>query len=291
MRAPFFPFNRSWRLADAAQLATILEATACKAGNVHPGASFADMTYSDFLVTAATLQSALSQPIVERIGVGPLALQLVQAVRAAVGRNTNLGTILLLAPIVVAARQFEDHSSLNACQLKDRIGCVLASLSNLDSQLVYQAIREAQPGGLGTVAGHDVQSSAPNKLVDAMRLVADVDAVARQYCNGFADIFERLLPWLNEALSDSGEVFEAICILQLRWMAFQPDGLIVRKTGMEIATQAQQLALKCLTENGSLKPTDYQRLDEFLRADGHRRNPGTTADLIAATLFIRLITN
>lgn len=296
------PLDQRWSIAQAAGLATLLEASAPKLGNVHPAASFSDMHFGHFVTTAA-LQSESFSDVGESVGI--LVLRTVQATRLRVGRNTNLGTVLLLAPMAIAASRVAG-GKLDSGQLKQEVQAVLQSLSAEDSRLVYQAIREAAPGGLGQQADNDVgKVEAPESLVDAMRQVAQFDGVAGQYVNNFADIFDRLLPWLEEELQANESPLQAIVNLQVRCLSWQPDGLIVRKCGFDQAVKVQQLAaelwrayeteffdrttgeFKAGTESAWLDR--LAKFDGYLRADGNRRNPGTTADLIAATLFCRLI--
>ena len=178
--------------------------------------------------------------------------------------------------------------------LQQSILQVLQQLGPSDSQQIYLAIRHAAPGGLGKQAQADVADTAPADLVAAMAKVAHIDAVARQYTNGFADIFQRLVPWLQAELVQTAQTLEAVCRVQLRWLAYQPDGLIARKAGPEMAAQVQQRAAsikeECLANPAPLaQQPPMIEFDQFLRGDGHRRNPGTTADLIAAALLVQLL--
>ncbi|NOY29651.1 MAG: triphosphoribosyl-dephospho-CoA synthase, partial [Planctomycetes bacterium] len=135
-----------------ATLACIWEATAAKPGNVYRGADFDDTTYADFLTSAAIVGPILEQTIAE--GVGPTVLHAVQATRAAVATNTNLGMLLLLTPLSAVPPN---------TPLAEGIAGVLARLTDNDTRAVYEAIRVAQPGGLGAVKEADVQStSAPD---------------------------------------------------------------------------------------------------------------------------------
>lgn len=281
-----FPFNRTWVPSDAVQLACLLEASAPKAGNVHPAASFSDMHFGHFAASAIAIAGSFRHA--DTKSVGELILEATVATRTAVGRNTNLGTLLLFGPLATAA------SRDPAISLRQRVENVLSELSPADCRLVYEAICVANPGGMGSREQNDVSGLPPEDLIQAMAQVAEYDAVARQYTTGFADLFDRLLPWLEDELRKATSVLDAVCRLQLRWLAYEPDGLIVRKLGPVIAAEVQRLASLAQADvrahSGDLAQLDsYQQLDEFLRGDGHRRNPGTTADLIAATLLLRLL--
>ncbi|MDX1925278.1 MAG: triphosphoribosyl-dephospho-CoA synthase [Pirellulaceae bacterium] len=278
-----YPFDRRWSIPDAAQLACVLEATAPKVGNVHPGAAFADMRYADFLRSAAAIGPVFAK--YEELSVGELVLESVRATRASVGINTNLGTLLLFAPLAKAW-----SAQISLAGLHSATNDVLGGLTQKDSEAVYEAIRVAKPGGLGEADEHDVHADAPEDLVSAMRLAAATDAVAAQYANGFDCLFQRLVPWLDRALCRDQDVLTAAAYVQLQWLAEERDGLIHRKCGLQIASQVQSLARKVIeAEAADSQLAQTRELDDYLRADGHRRNPGTTADLIAATLFVKLL--
>ena len=278
-----YPFDRCWSVSAAAQLACVLEASAPKVGNVHPGAAFVDMHFGDFLESAVAIAPVFAQ--VAELSVGELVLESVRATCAKVGINTNLGTLLLFAPLAKASR-----IGMSLAHLHTATQDILNGLTHADSKAIYEAIRVAKPGGLGEAAQHDVRGVAPTDLIAAMRQAAATDAVARQYANGFADLFERLVRWFDAAIRSGHDVFAATCEVQIRWLAEEFDGLIVRKCGTTAATEVQSLA-RCITQ---VELPDQRRrllyeLDVFLRSEGHRRNPGTTADLIAAMLFVKLL--
>jgi triphosphoribosyl-dephospho-CoA synthase len=261
-------------------LAAIWEATARKAGNVHRFADFADVTYADFVASAAAAAPELGRA--EGRPLGETVLAAIRATRAVVRTNTNLGIVLLLAPLAKVPQ---------GAGLQVGARGVLAGSTVADAAGVYQAIRVANPGGLGTVKEQDVSAAPTLPLRDVMALAADRDLVARQYANGFADVFDLGVPALLDGLRRFGRVEPAIQHCQLVWLANHPDSLIVRKRGMELAAEASRRARRVL-ELGSVGTADgraaYVDFDGWLRADGHARNPGTTADLVTACLFVAL---
>jgi triphosphoribosyl-dephospho-CoA synthase len=266
----------------AATFACLYEATAAKPGNVHPGVCFEDLSYADFVASAVVIGPVFDRSL--ETGVGQTVLDAVRATRAAVGTNTNLGTLLLLAPLAaVPMRQ----------PLADGIGAVLAGLTADDTKHVYEAIRLSCPGGLGRAEQADVFSDpSPNlNLVEAMRLAAERDTVARQYTNNFSDVFEGIAVWIAEALARRLPLGEAIVWTHVRRLAACPDSLIGRKCGPQIAAEATRRAAAVLSSEKHGQSAFHKALNDFdswLRADGHRRNPGTTADLVAAGLFVLL---
>jgi triphosphoribosyl-dephospho-CoA synthase len=267
---------------QAATLACLWEASAAKAGNVHPGADFDDVTFHDFELSAVVIG-----PILERtpeVGVGQTVLDAVLATRERVGTNTNLGTLLLLAPLTAVP---------DGLPLRSGVKSVLAQLTFDDTRFVYLAIRASAAGGLGTAREADVFHEAPPNLhlVDAMRLATDVDLVARQYTNNFADVFSGTAEWIAEGLSRKWRLDVAIVHAHLRQIARHGDSLITRKCGQPASDEARDRAKWALAA-GLPGDDTYERalgqFDRWLREDGHRRNPGTSADLIAAGLFVLL---
>jgi triphosphoribosyl-dephospho-CoA synthase len=168
---------------------------------------------------------------------------------------------------------------------------VLKQLTPDDARDAYRAIRAANPGGLGRVASADVADAPPADLVAAMRLAAERDMVARQFAENFHHVLQVVVPWLTRALEAGLSLSDAIVQVHLELMAEFPDSLIARRRGLEAANRAAAMARAVLSA-GPPREDAYERgladLDFWLRADGHRRNPGTTADLVAAGLFVAL---
>jgi RimK family alpha-L-glutamate ligase len=265
--------------ADLRQ-AAIWEATARKAGNVHRFQDFRDVSYADFVLSAGAAAPELARSRERPLGQTILAA--IRATRAVVRTNTNLGIILLLAPLAKAAERTD---------LSAGVRDVLAHTTVEDAAQVYEAIRLALPGGLGKAKEQDVADAPTLPLRAVMALAADRDLVARQYANAFTDVFDLGVPGLLEGLRRFGRVEPAIQHCQLVWLARYPDSLLVRKRGLEIASEAS-LRAQAILEHGSMGTTEgraaYEDFDRWLRADGHARNPGTTADLVTACLYVAL---
>ncbi|MBW3539684.1 MAG: triphosphoribosyl-dephospho-CoA synthase [Planctomycetes bacterium] len=267
------------QLERAIRQACLMEATARKPGNVHPDASFHDLTYADFVASADAAAPILARS--RELGVGRAVLDAVSETRRRVASNTNLGIALLIAPLAAVDP---------ARPLAEGIRDVLNSLSRDDAAHVYAAIREARAGGLGRVAEHDISDAPSIDLLEAMRLAADRDAVAEQYATGFQLVLERA-SWLASRPGVADDWEPAIIELHLRLMAHRPDTLIARKCGTELAQESARRAAEVLKAGGPHTPAGrhlLEQFDQWLRADGNRRNPGTTADLVAACLFAAL---
>jgi triphosphoribosyl-dephospho-CoA synthase len=255
-----------------AQVACLMEATARKPGNVHRFADFEDASYLDFALSAQAIGPAMDEA--RNRGVGRSILAAVEATRRIVSTNTNLGMILLLAPLASAYEA--------GCDLEAAILRVLDGLTIEDARHAYRAIRLANPGGLGSADDQDVANEPTVTLLDAMRLAADRDLVARQYATGYADVFGLALPALRSALMMGRSLEEAIIHSYLMVLKQTPDTLILRKRGVELAEEVSRRASMALDSG------DFDSFDGFLRRDGHALNPGATADLMAAALFAAL---
>lgn len=262
-----------------AELACIWEATARKPGNVHRERDFADLKYVDLLASAAAIRpvmdGAIGRPIGETILLG------VRATRQVVSTNTNLGILLLLAPLAAAVPR-----------PREGIQAILNSLDLADAKAVFEAIRLAVPGGMGQVRDQDILLEPSEGLLEIMRLAQERDLIALQYVDGFREIFDEGVPALEQGLDRFRELETAIIACHLHLMARHPDSLIARKRGLAEATDASTRAARVLEAGWPWRPEGvelFQDLDLWLRAVGHGRNPGTTADLVTACLFIALL--
>lgn len=262
-----------------AQLACVLEVSARKPGNVHADARFVDATYTDFVASAIAIGPALDTAA--RLGVGQAVLRAIEATRRVTMTNTNLGIVLLLAPLAAVPTD-------RAIDGVGGVESVLAGLTVDDARAVYAAIRLAGPRGLGRADEQDVADEPTLPLRQVMALAAPRDAVARQYANGYAEVLGVGLPALTDWLERSGSLERAIVGCALTVLAACPDTLIARKCGPALATEASQRARVALAHGAPLRPEPLAAIDDWLRADGHNRNPGTTADLVTATLFVWL---
>lgn len=265
-----------------AQAACLLEATARKPGNVHRFADFADATWLDFALSAGAIAGPLDRAAGRPLGA--TILEAVEATRAAVATNTNLGLILLLAPLAAVPP---------GAPLRSGVAAVLAATTVEDARLAYRAIRRAAPGGLGGAPeGQDVRVEPTVPLLEAMRLAAGRDLVARQYAIGFADVLDRFVPRLAADLARPGRSLEAAIVrAHLDLLAANPDTLIARKRGAATAREASDRAAGVVAAGWPDRPGSgraFDRLDAWLRLDGHARNPGATADLVGAGLFVAL---
>ena len=263
-------------LAAMIRAACVWEATARKAGNVHPQRDFADLTYLDFLVSADAIAPALA----EDVPVGERILRAIRATRKVVATNTNLGIVLLLAPLAAVPTKLPLRAGVEA---------ILRNLDVADSRAVFEAIRIVAPGGLGAAQSQDVRDEPTLPLRDVMALAQDRDLIARQYANGFADIFDLGVPTLLDAFQRWHDLETAIQWAHLHWLAALPDSLILRKRGRAEADEATRRAREVLASGWPDTNRDaYAAFDDWLRAEGHARNPGASADLVAACLFVAL---
>lgn len=170
------------QLMETYEYACEIELRAFKPGNVSIYADGHDMTVQDFRVSAE--QSV--KPITNReYGLGERIYYAVKATRVAVGCNTNLGIILLCAPLLMAAEKAASKNDLQA-----ELAIVLANTTITDSDWVFRAIALAAPGGLGKAEEQDVAEKPDVTLTQAMQLAADRDRIALQFTTNYKDIFD-----------------------------------------------------------------------------------------------------
>jgi triphosphoribosyl-dephospho-CoA synthase len=268
------------QVARAFHDACLAELDALKPGNVHRfGVDDVGMSVADFETSARVAAPALSA---SGLSVGARIRRSVAATINAVGHNTNLGIVLLSAPLASAA--LESTSG----DLRERLAKVLAGLSVADARETYAAIRYAKPGGLGEARAHDVGGEPDVTLLEAMEAAEGRDRIAWNYTHDFADIFDLGLKRFKQAMAESDSLPPAATSAYLGFLASIPDTLIARKFGMAQALEVQQEAKVLVARLGNLadgqaRERNLMSFDRSLKARG--LNPGTSADLTVATLF------
>lgn len=296
-------------IAAAAQLACLLEVSAPKPGNVSPGRHFTDATYSDFLASAAATGEPLGGAGTRPVG---------ETVRLAVERtarwapsNTNLGVLLLLAPLARAAflrspvgescpavvgghRPHGDRMVVTPpwAPLRATLRQVLEATSVDDAREVYRAIRLAAPGGLGRVREQDVCEEPTMPLLDVMRLASHRDGIAREYDTAFDMTFGTGVPALDRARHDGLSWEDAVVETFLSLLAASPDTHVIRRAGAAVAERVSRQAAGALAAGGVRSQEGWRAIiamDAALRDARNTANPGTTADLTAAAIFVVLV--
>ncbi len=263
-----------------AQLACILELMAPKPGNVHRSRDLPGLTLVDFLASALAIAEPLDRAAAE--GIGAAVERAISATRQVVATNTNLGIVLLLAPLAAVP---------SGMGLPWGVRAALEATTVADARAVYRAIRLAQPGGMGSFGEQDVAGEPTLPLKAVMALAADRDLVARQYANGYREVFEDALPALEVALASGHSVETATVAAHLTVLARHPDSLIARKVGNNNAAEVSRRAAAVLGAGWPSRPAAVRmcaEFDEWLRDPGRRLNPGTTADLVTAALYAAL---
>jgi triphosphoribosyl-dephospho-CoA synthase len=269
-----------YRLAELYQRACEIELQAFKPGNVSIYSEGHGMTVADFRLSA----QVSADPICSAdFSLGEKIYYAVKATRKAVKCNTNLGIILLCAPLIQAASIADTVNDL-----KKALNIVLLSTTIEDANWVFKAISLAAPGGLGSSESEDVSNDANVNLVEAMRLASSKDRIALQYITNFQDIFDFSLDLYYNALSRWGDQSWACVASYVGLLSRYPDSHIERKYGdqfselvaAKMALLSDELAVAKSPER--IKPMLYQ-VDHELKSIGV--NPGTTADMVVATVL------
>ena len=261
------------RIAKAYEAACRAEIEALKPGNVHVFADGHRMTAAAFLDSARASAPALvrrGSPVGERI------LGAVEATRSAVGTNTNLGIVLLAAPLAAAAE--------GSGPLRQALSEVLAGLSVADARSAFEAIVLAEPAGLGEAAAHDVREAPAVTLLEAMRAASDRDLIARQYATVYAEVFDLGLPAL--ASGEAGMWPTVACYMA--FLTTLPDSHVARKHGLpaalDLRDEAAALEARLAGSDEAARRGALLAFDASLKARGI--NPGTSADLTVACLLV-----
>lgn len=265
------------RAMQAYRIACHADVACAKPGNVRVGGPAHGMTARDFLRSARVSAAPLA---CLGLGIGERVLHAVRATRAEVGCNTNLGIILLCAPLLHAWQRGEASADLRLA-----LGRSLRELDVHDASCAFEAIALAEPAGLGHSARHDVRQPAQASLLQAMREAAARDLVAAQYVTDYADVFDLGLPALRRERARRGRDCAAVALTFLDFLCAFDDSHVARKHGTSCARELRQQALRCRSDvlAGADWQLALQRLDRDCRQRGI--NPGTSADLTVATLL------
>jgi triphosphoribosyl-dephospho-CoA synthase len=270
------------QLANAFKAACMAELEALKPGNVHIFADGHGMTVQDFIVSAESASEVIAQP---DLSLGERILLSVQATQKTANCNTNLGMILLCAPLIQAA--LTESSTFFLARLHQ----VLANTTQKDAEDTFKAIVMADPAGLGNSEQFDVHQPVNCTLLQAMQVAASRDMIAHQYSSNFIDVLDGLARY-QQTLAGWQRPAWAATAVHLHFMSHFLDSHIMRKYGDTIAKLVQSEALEHETEFLKLyNPKNYQT--ELLTFDAALKkrslNPGTSADLTVATLLLHAL--
>ena len=254
------------------------ELSAIKPGNVHMFADGHGMEVQDFIKSADASSQVIAKP---NLTVGERVLSAIKATWDSVGCNTNLGIILLAAPMIQAAHSKNGFSQITLQE-------VLSNLTLEDAVNVYEAISIAMPAGLGEVQDFDVHQAPYVTLLQAMQAAVDRDLIAQQYDNGYREIFNFGVKTYQYYLQKWERPAWALTAIYLSFLTEFKDSHIARKYGNIIAKEIQQEAKKHLQsftsqENPKFYQSPLLAWDESLKSRGI--NPGTSADLTVATML------
>ncbi|HDY85514.1 hypothetical protein LCGC14_1338120 [marine sediment metagenome] len=257
------------------------EVAAPKPGNVNCYSDGHNMEVQDFIKSARAIAPVMAK---KELAVGELILQGIQATRTVVDCNTNLGIVLLFAPLCRAIHRCADFQ-----QLPDELEKVLLSLTVDDAKACYEAIRLADAGGLGSSEQQDIHATPTMNLLQAMKIAEQRDAIAKQYVTNYNDILNIGLPILTSSIKSGESVEWATAFAYLKLLVAVPDTLIRRKQSLEHALEISEVAEKILTkvnENNMLSSFEAEIIIWDNELKKKAINPGTTADLTAATLLV-----
>lgn len=269
------------QISSAFLAACRAELDALKPGNVHRHSAGHGMNVAHFERAAEAAAGPIADP---SLSVGKRILRATEASVAATGLNTNLGIVLLCAPLAKAASE-----TTFAIGLRRRLDMILAALDEQDATDAFAAIRIANPAGLGQVEEGDVRDN-PDRLtlIKAMYLAAERDRIANAYVTAYSDIFDFALPVFQDARRVAIDSDLAVTTLHMSLLAEFPDTHISRKYGAaaaeEIREEARALKAYWSPVASAKSMAPLIEFDAKMKTKG--RNPGTTADFVVATLFV-----
>jgi triphosphoribosyl-dephospho-CoA synthase len=303
-------------IGNCASLAALLEVSAYpKPGNVHRLMDFPDTKYEHFLAGGVALGSRMRElaengdrighgsRIWSELGIGENILTSVKDMMAwQSGGNVHLGIILLFSPLAAAAGSVMKEGVVGLEELRNVLDKVISGATPLDSVNIYKAIDKAMSReNLGSVNQLDVKdTSSLDRILDEGLTPRDIfmkcqerDAICNEWVTGFNVTFTEGYPFLRKRLDEGASINEATVDTFLKILAEHPDSLIQRKSGKKAAITVNQKAREIVQAGGASTEAGVKMLwslDDELSSENGSLNPGTTADLTAASLFLLLLT-
>ncbi|MEA1924525.1 MAG: triphosphoribosyl-dephospho-CoA synthase [Candidatus Altiarchaeota archaeon] len=301
------------QVSELAVEAALLEVNSPKPGNITPDKGFGDTSYKDFLLGCSALRPAVKDAVTKgflagegelrysRVGLGELIKKAVLDVREShTGGNTHLGLVMLFIPLAAASGVCISQHSDPIKKLRENLERIIKLSSVEDSVRLYEAILLSGMSDLGSVRKLDVRDkkslddlrSKNINLHNLMQLSAEKDYIARELATGLNIVFNISLPTLQRIHREIEDTKAATIQTYLIILSRFPDSLIARKKGLGVAEHVSLKAKEVLDLGGVLTPKGrcaIDELDKLLRSEGNKLNPGTTADLIAATIYVLLL--
>jgi len=301
--------DKAKHVSQCLQLAILLEAGAHKPGNVSVVTNFEKTRYEHFLASAVAVGPSFEAAAKEgteigegrvpvaNAGVGQVIKNSVTVVNAwQHGGNTLLGTIILLSPLAIAAGMIST-AAFKISELRKNVRLVVESTTPEDAVNVYDAIRIANPAGLGKAPDLDLYDPASTRkileerisLYRVFKIAEKYDTVCSEWVNNYPITFGVAYLTLTEQIEHKRDLSTAIIQTFLKILGEYPDTFIARKTGMEKAREVSLEAKEILNLGGLATVEGKKRLDRFdreLRRQSNLLNPGTTADIVCAALAL-----
>ncbi len=302
-------------IAKCLELAILFEVSADKPGNVNLVTGFEGTRYEHFLASAVACASHFESAAIQgvRVSRGECnvdAARLGRTIRNCVadinywqkGGNTLLGTVILLSPIAVAAGMTSTREELlfGILDVRRNLKFVVESTTPEDAVQVYEAIRTANPSGLGKVPELDINDPGSVDriledhvtLYDVFTMSSTRDNVCSEWVRNYPITFEVAYRHLKERIENAANLNEAVVHTFLKVLSEYPDTFIARKVGTERAREVSIMAGAVLESGGLVTPKGRKELRQFdlhLRRSDNYLNPGTTADIIAAALSLVIL--
>ena len=302
--------EKARHISKCLETAILFEVSANKPGNVNFVVGFEGTRVEHFLASAVAAAPSFEEAArrgiavaddrlrLSDVGMGKLMKDCVADINAwQKGGNTLLGTVILFMPVAVAAGMTSlKNNAFNLSSLRRSIRKVVESTTPQDAFNLYDAIEIAKPSGLNGAPDLDVKANDSKirlikenvSLFEVFKIAASYDDVCFEWVNNFPITFDLAYPFMMKELKTK-RLKTAIVHTFLKVLSERPDTFISRKIGQVKAQEVSSGARKVLELGGVETPEGKESVilfDQKLRNSGNDYNPGTTADITAATLAL-----
>ncbi len=277
-------------IARCAQLAMILEVSATpKPGNIDRDHNYSDTRFEHFLGSAVGVYPILENAARSDSGVGEFIRESVsESCKWQRGGNTHFGAFILLIPLVMAGGRCE----ISAC-LKQQVQLVVRETKVEDAIEFYRAFSQCRVK-VKPVEELDLSDSGSIEkimqknltLFNMMEIAAGYDIIAQEWVNCFDKTFE-CASSIQQRIGKHG-INDAVVLTFMELLSRNIDTFIRTKFDINKAEEVLMRAKRIFQKDDTDEiMNEIRTFDEELLNEGV--NPGSTADIIIAGLFVSLV--
>ncbi len=296
-------------IARCIQLAMVMEVSAYpKPGNVDRNHDYEDTRFEHFLASAVSIHPVMENAAKSKTGVGSLIHSAVrESAKWQNGGNTHFGAFILLVPLAMAAGDILHKK--HEFTIEELVSCAhdIVKKTNVQDAIEFYRSFETAKVRVNPVDEFDLQDSSSlgsldeenTTLYDLMEISRSYDLIADEWVSGFercANCGETIINFMgstNKFGEPKLDVNDVVVYAFLKILSENRDTFIQTKfdetTADYVSGRARDILLEFKPQRSGFDAVRLavEEFDDELLSKGI--NPGSTADIVIAGLFIALL--